>query len=65
VFIAGDDAEAKKTLSEIASKAGFAPLDAGPLRNASVIENVAILWIHMAMVGGHGRNWVLQARGLK
>jgi hypothetical protein len=65
VFMAGDDADAKKTLSEIATKAGFAPVDAGPLRNAAVLENVAILWIHMAMVGGHGRNWVLQARGLK
>jgi predicted dinucleotide-binding enzyme len=57
VFLAGDDAGAKKTVSEIASKAGFAPVDAGPLRNAGLLENVAILWIHLAMVGGKGRSF--------
>jgi predicted dinucleotide-binding enzyme len=63
VFLAGDDADAKKTLSSIASGAGFAPVDAGPLRNAAVLENVAILWIHLALVGGQGRGFVLQMRG--
>lgn len=62
VYIAGDHADAKKTVSEIASKAGFRPLDSGPLRNAAVLENVAILWIDLAMVRGHGRNFVLQVR---
>jgi NADPH-dependent F420 reductase len=57
VFFASDDADAKKTVSEIASKAGFAPIDAGPLRNAGVLENLAILWIHLAMVGGQGRDF--------
>jgi NADPH-dependent F420 reductase len=56
VFIAGDDAAAKKTLSELASKAGFSPIDAGPLRNAAVLETLAILWIHLALAGGQGRN---------
>lgn len=65
VFLAGDDADAKKTLSEIARKAGFAPVDAGPLRNAAVLENVAILWIHLGTVGGHGRNFVFEMRGAK
>jgi len=65
VFLASDDAEAKKTLSEVAEKAGFRPVDAGPLRNAAVLENVAMLWIHLAMVGGHGRDFafVMQKRG--
>jgi len=58
VLIAGDDAAAKQTLSEVATKAGFRPVDAGPLRNAAVLENVAILWIHLATVGGRGRNFV-------
>ncbi len=62
VFIAGDDADAKKSLCELATRAGFAPIDAGPLRNAAVLENVAILWIHLASVGGQGRGFVLQAR---
>jgi 8-hydroxy-5-deazaflavin:NADPH oxidoreductase len=57
VFFAGDDADAKKILTEIATRAGFRAVDAGPLRNAPVIENLAILWIHLATVGGHGRDF--------
>jgi NADPH-dependent F420 reductase len=57
VFLAGDDAAAKKTVSDIAKQAGFVPVDAGPLRNASVLENVAMLWIHLAMAGGQGRDF--------
>lgn len=65
VFLAADDAGAKKTVSEIATKAGFRPVDSGPLRNAAVLENLAMLWIHLAMVGGQGRNFafVMQPRG--
>jgi predicted dinucleotide-binding enzyme len=55
VPMAGDDAAAKATVADIARRAGFDPLDAGPLRNAGVLENMAMLWIHLAMVGGHGR----------
>ena len=65
VFIAGDDAAAKKTLEEVSSKAGFHPVDAGPLRNAGVLENVAILWIHLATVGGKGRGFTIELRGAK
>jgi NADPH-dependent F420 reductase len=57
VFMAADDEGAKKAVAEIATKAGFRPIDAGPLRNAGVLENVAILWIHLAMVGGKGRGF--------
>ena len=60
VFFASDDAGAKNTVSEIAKTAGYAPVDAGPLRNAGVLENLAILWIHLAMVGGQGRNFTFQ-----
>jgi NADPH-dependent F420 reductase len=57
VFLAGDDADAKKSVSEVATKAGFRPVDSGPLRNAAVLENLAMLWIHLATVGGQGRNF--------
>jgi len=60
VFLAGDDAAAKKAVSEIAERAGFTPVDSGPLRNAAVLENVAVLWIHLAMAGGRGRNIALR-----
>lgn len=62
-FMAGDDAGAKQTVGEIATKAGFRAVDAGPLRNAAVLENVAMLWIHLATVGGHGRGFTLDVRG--
>ncbi len=45
VFLAGDDASAKQLVSAVATASGFAPVDAGPLRNAAVLENLAILWI--------------------
>ncbi len=55
VPFAGDDAEAKQAAMELARKAGFAPVDCGPLRNAALLENLAVLWIHLAMAGGQGR----------
>ena len=62
VFMAGDDVAAKKAVADIATKAGFRPVDSGPLRNAGVLENVAILWIHLAMAAGHGRRFVINVR---
>lgn len=56
VQLASDDAEAKALVSAIATKAGFTPLDVGPLRNAALLESLAILWIHLAMKGGQGRH---------
>lgn len=60
VFVAGDDAAAKQTLAELLQRAGFRAVDSGPLRNAAVLENVAVLWIHLALVGGHGREVALK-----
>jgi NADPH-dependent F420 reductase len=57
VFLASDDKDAKKLVSDVAKHAGFDPVDAGPLRNASVLENLAMLWIHLATVGGRGRDF--------
>ncbi len=63
VFVAGDDAGARGTLAQVLERAGFRAIDAGPLRNAAVLENVAILWIHLATVGGRGREFALKALG--
>jgi NADPH-dependent F420 reductase len=57
VFLASDDAEAKKLVCDVAKRSGFDPVDAGPLRNAAVLENLAMLWIHLATVGGRGRDF--------
>jgi len=59
VFLAGEES-AKAKVSELAEALGFSVVDAGPLRNASVLENVALLWIHLATVGGQGRDIALQ-----
>ena len=55
VQLAGDDAEAKALVASIATRAGFTPVDMGPLRNAAHLESLAILWIHLAMRAGQGR----------
>jgi hypothetical protein len=62
-FFAGDDPAAKKIVQALAAELGFRPRDAGPLRNAAVLENLAILWIHLALKGGLGRDFALQVTG--
>jgi hypothetical protein len=57
VLMAGDDAPAKQAVAAVARSAGFVPVDAGPLRNAALLEAQAILWIHLALVGGQGRSF--------
>jgi predicted dinucleotide-binding enzyme len=47
VFIASDDAEAKATVSRLASDGGLRPVDAGPLRRARELE--ALGYLHMAL----------------
>lgn len=59
LFMAGNDAGGKSQVAFIAQKMGYRPVDSGPLRNAAVLENVAVLWIHLATIGGHGRDFVL------
>lgn len=60
-WFAGDDAGAKAAVMTLATRMGFRAVDAGPLRNASLLENVAILWIHLASVGGQGRQFAFRA----
>ncbi|HEX4418169.1 MAG TPA: NAD(P)-binding domain-containing protein [Kofleriaceae bacterium] len=55
LYFAGDDADAKQQIAELASTLGYAPIDVGPLRNAQHLESLAILWIHLATVGQRGR----------
>ena len=59
-FFAGDDADAKAQVMGLAGKMGFRPHDAGALRNASLIENLAVLWINLAMTEGAGRQFAFR-----
>lgn len=54
-YVCGDDADARAKVSQLAAEIGFHPVDVGPLRNAGPLENLAVLWIHMAMMTDAGR----------
>ena len=51
----GDDAAAKNVARELAAELGFDPVDAGPLKQARVLEAFALLWVSLAF-GGQGTN---------
>jgi len=54
VLAAGDDAEAKKTVIELAQGIGFDAVDAGPLKNARLLEPLALQNIMLGYVLGMG-----------
>ena len=54
VFFAGDDASAKQVVQSLIQSMGFAPVDAGPLKNARYLEPLAGLNIYLGYGAGHG-----------
>lgn len=60
MFYCGDDAGAKRPIAELISGLGFEPADAGPLRQARVLEPMALLWISLALSQGYGRDIAFQ-----
>ncbi|HEX3220276.1 MAG TPA: NADPH-dependent F420 reductase [Candidatus Limnocylindria bacterium] len=56
-FIAGDDADAKATVSTIVRDAGLEPLDVGGLRMARVLEGMA--WANISL--NMANNWPWQS----
>ena len=57
MFYCGDDANAKRIAAGLASDLGFDPVDAGPLKNAHLLESLAVLWITLALKQGYGVNF--------
>lgn len=53
-FVAGDDVEAKRTVLDLARSIGFDAVDAGPLRNARLLEPLAYLNIQLGYALGMG-----------
>ena len=60
VFLAGDDGMALERVGEVAARAGFAPIVVGGLRNAALLEALAVLWIQLATAGGQGRQFAFR-----
>lgn len=54
--LCGDDADARETVAQLATDLGFEPVDAGGLDAARSLEHLALLWIHLAMRQGLGRD---------
>jgi 8-hydroxy-5-deazaflavin:NADPH oxidoreductase len=57
MFVAGDDAANKPKVIDLVASLGFDVIDAGPLRNARLLEAHAMLWIELALKRGLGRDW--------
>jgi 8-hydroxy-5-deazaflavin:NADPH oxidoreductase len=55
-FYCGDDASAKAVVKGLIADAGLNPVDVGPLRNARLLEPLAMLWIDLAVNQGWGIN---------
>jgi hypothetical protein len=57
VFVAGDDAALKPAALNLVEDTGFEARDAGPMRNARMLEYLALLYLDLAMVRGMSRTF--------
>ncbi len=57
MFVAGDDAGRKPAVLSLMTALGFEAVDAGPLRISRLLEPYAMLWIHLAINQGLGRDF--------
>ena len=60
MFYCGDDANAKKMAAQLATDLGFEPIDAGGLAIARLLEPYAMLWVHLALRQGMGRDFAFR-----
>ncbi len=63
VLLAGDDADARSRVAELATSLGFAPVDAGGLRLARSLEEIAFLDITLNATKGWAWQSALQLVG--
>jgi predicted dinucleotide-binding enzyme len=57
MFVCGDDAAHKPAVLKLTADLGFEAIDAGGLAVARLLEPVGMLWIHLALVQGLGRDF--------
>lgn len=60
MFYCGDDVDAKQVVAKLISELVFEPVDAGPLKQARLLEPFAMLWISMAFGQGMGRDFAFE-----
>ena len=65
VYFAGDDAGAKAAVKSLIQSMGFAPVDAGGLKNARYLEPLAGLNIYFGYGAGHGTTVAPKWIGMK
>ena len=65
MLVAGDDAGRKPVVMELVGKLGFEPVDAGPLKNARLLEPFAMVWIDQAIKRGRGRDFAFALVNLR
>jgi predicted dinucleotide-binding enzyme len=51
MFVAGDDGARKQQVMDLARDIGFEPVDAGPLKNARLLEPLAMLYVDQLQRG--------------
>jgi predicted dinucleotide-binding enzyme len=56
-LLAGDDADARSAIAELAEQLGFEPVHLGDLSTAQHAEAAAALWVHLALTRGYGRDF--------
>jgi predicted dinucleotide-binding enzyme len=59
MLYAGDDGGANRTAARLAEEIGFEPVYLGPLREARLLEPLAMAWIVLARYRGLGRDFAL------
>jgi predicted dinucleotide-binding enzyme len=57
MFICGNSGPHKPTVLQLVGDIGFDARDAGDLTAARLLEPLAMLWIHLAIKQGYGRDW--------
>jgi hypothetical protein len=65
MLVAGDEAARKAVVMELVGMLGFEPVDAGPLKNARLLEPFAMVWIDQAMKRGRGRDFAFALVNMK
>jgi predicted dinucleotide-binding enzyme len=58
MLIAGNDKDAKSTVSALCEQLGWAPVDTGDISMSLHLEHMTLLWVKMARVQGRGTDFV-------